>query len=224
MNKYFTFHPLKRKTKLYLFCFFFILGAHISTAQSTLVTGNVTSADDKSSLPGVSIIVKGTTQGVVTDADGNYSINAPANSTLVFSFIGYISEEVAVNNQTKIDVDLIMDIQELSQVVVVGYGTQKKSDVTGAISSVSKEDIANVRSANVVESMQGKVAGVDMSRAGGRAGAGYNILVRGTKSLTASNDPLYIVDGIQYTSNVDINPSDSSICADAVGGADNSAA
>jgi TonB-dependent starch-binding outer membrane protein SusC len=179
-----------------------------SFAQDTPVTGKVTSSDAKDGLPGVSIVIKGTTQGVVTDADGNYSINAAPNSTLVFSYIGYSAEEVQVNSRTKIDIAMVPDIQELSQVIVVGYGTQKKSDVTGAIASVSKEDIANVRSANVVESMQGKVAGVDMTRASGRAGSGYNIIVRGTKSLTASNDPLYIVDGIQYSSNVDINPND----------------
>jgi TonB-linked SusC/RagA family outer membrane protein len=178
-------------------------------AQDATISGTVTSADDNSPLPGVTILVKGTSNGTSTDANGAYRLTvSDPNGTLVFSFIGYTSQEVPINSRTTVDVTLAADITELNEVVVVGYGTMKRSDVTGAITSISQRDVSNVRSVNVVESMQGKVAGVDMTRASGRAGSGYNINVRGTRSLTASNDPLYIVDGIQYTSNVDINPGD----------------
>jgi TonB-linked SusC/RagA family outer membrane protein len=166
--------------------------------------------ENSEDLPGVNVVIQGTSEGTITDFEGNYQIEVPSEeSILIFSYVGYIQEAVSVSGRSVINVSLIPDLQELSEIIVVGYGTMKKSDVTGAITSIKKEDITAVRSANVVESLQGKAAGVDITRKNGRAGSGYDVRIRGTRSLTASNDPLYIVDGIQYgTSNIDINPND----------------
>ena len=188
--------------------YLFIFISSFTTAQNIPITGNVKSKADQQPLIGVNITIKGSATGTVSDIDGNFSFTAAPDATLVFEYTGFKSQEIAVNNQSQIVVVLSEDVEELNQIVVVGYGTMKKSDVTGSIASVAQKDISSVRSANVVEAMQGKVAGVDMSRASGRAGSNYNILLRGAKSLVASNDPLYIVDGIQYSSNVDINPND----------------
>lgn len=195
---------------IFLMLFPFSIGnaQEVPTAPDIKISGKVTSKTTGESLPVGTVLIKGTSKGTVTDLEGNFTIEAPSNATLVFSYTGYVTQEIPVNNQTQLNVTLSEDSKVLSEVIVVGYGTMKKRDVTGAITSISQKDISNVRSANVVEAMQGKVAGVDMSRSSGRAGSGYNILVRGARSLSASNGPLYIVDGIQYTSNVDINPND----------------
>lgn len=177
-------------------------------AQQKVITGKITDGETGEALPGVNISVEGTTQGTVTDVDGNYSISAEPAMKLVFSSIGYVSETIEVGNQTVIDVKLVPDIESLDEVVVIGYGTMKKSDLTGAVSSLKEEDIQSIKSSNAVEALQGKIAGVDMTRSDGRAGSGYNILIRGARSFSAGNDPIYIVDGIDYGSNVNINPND----------------
>lgn len=174
------------------------------------MSGKVTSADDQSSLPGVNVVVKGTTTGTVTDADGNYSISVPQNGTLVFSFIGYSPTEVAVDGRSTIDVAMSADIQQLSEVVVVGYGTVKKSDVTGSIVSVTGEELRSRPVMNAMEAIQGKAAGVDIT-SNERPGEVGQIRIRGVRSLTASNDPLYVVDGIPLMSSSGIetlNPLD----------------
>lgn len=178
-------------------------------AQGYNVSGTVTD-ENGASLPGVNVLIEGSNNGTVTDIDGEYTIKVPSEeSVLNFSYIGYNSESIGVDGRSVIDISLVPNITELTEVVVVGYGSMKKSDVTGAITSISKEDIADVKSSNAIESLQGKAAGVDLVRESGRAGAGYDVLVRGKRSLSASNEPLYIVDGVQYgTSNIDINPND----------------
>ncbi|MBN2612723.1 MAG: TonB-dependent receptor [Bacteroidales bacterium] len=178
-------------------------------AQEKTITGKITDGDTGEPLPGVNVVVDGTQQGTVTDIDGNYSIPVPSDqASLVFSFIGYNSETVAVAGQSVINIKLIPELQALDEVVVVGYGTMKKSDLTGAVSSIREEDIKSVKASNAVEALQGKIAGVDMTRSSGRAGSGYNILIRGERSFSAENDPIYIVDGIDYGSNININPND----------------
>ncbi len=159
------------------------------------ITGKITSAVDGAPLPGVNVSVKGTTVGTVSDIDGNYSLDADATSTLVFSFMGYITQEVAVNSQTVVNVSLAEDTKGIEEVVVVGYGVKKKSLVTGAISSVGGEDvIASVSRAEEV--MQGKASGVTVLANSGAPGTGMNVRIRGVGSNQKS-EPLYIVDGMK---------------------------
>ncbi|MDI3321175.1 SusC/RagA family TonB-linked outer membrane protein [Pinibacter soli] len=172
-----------------------------------IITGKVT--DEKGeALANVSVMVKGKSKGVSTNLQGLYSINADNNAVLVFSFIGYDAQEVAVGGRTTIDVSMVTNKKELEQVVVVGYGSVKKKDLTGAVVSIKGEEVKKVAGNNVMESVQGKMPGVDIVRTSGAAGAGVNITVRGNRSILAQNGPLFIVDGIQYSSYQDINPND----------------
>ncbi len=164
--------------------------------QTITVTGKVISSEDNEGLPGVNVIVKGTTQGTVTDVNGDYKIDVPsAETVLVFSSVGFIREEVTVGERNVIDISLTPDIQALNEIVVIGYGVQKKSDVTGAITSVSSEELTSRPVNNAVEAMQGRAAGVDVT-SNERPGTVGDITIRGLRSLTASNSPLYVVDGI----------------------------
>ena len=160
------------------------------------VQGKVIDAATDEPLPGVNILVKGTTTGTVTDIDGNYRLTAPDDTeTLVFSSVGYISEEVAISNQTVINLEMTPDTQSLSEVVVVGYGTQERADVTGAIGSVQSEEITNIPITTLEQGLQGQVAGVQVTQADATPGGGVTIRVRGGSSLSAGNEPLYVVDG-----------------------------
>ena len=174
------------------------------------VTGRVTSAEDEEPLPGVSILIKGQTVGTTTDIDGNYSLSVTSDAVLQYSYIGFITKEITVNNQSKIDVQLMPDLEELEEVVVVGYGVQKKSDVTGSMVSVSSKEL-NVRPVtNAFEALQGNAAGVDITNSD-RPGEVGSIRIRGVRSLNASSDPLYVVDGVPLMSSSAIetlNPKD----------------
>lgn len=169
-------------------------------SQTHQVRGKVTSYEDNSGLPGVNVLVRGTTTGTTTDVEGNYTLQVPGgNATLVFSYIGFVSEEIPVNSRSIIDVVLAPDIQQLSEIVVIGYGTVKKSDLTGAVSSVKSDEIKMAPVANVAEALQGRVAGMDIVRTSGRSGSEPLVTVRGNRSLGefgADNSPLYIIDGI----------------------------
>ncbi|HYG38944.1 MAG TPA: TonB-dependent receptor [Cytophagales bacterium] len=163
--------------------------------------------DDGEVLPGVSVVVKGTTIGTVTDISGNYSLSVPDGSaTLIFSFIGYLTEEVVVGNQTTINIKLVQDLQALSEVVVVGYGTQQKKDLTGAISVIKPQEIQKRQATTVAEAMQGLASGINV-RGGGRPGSEARIQIRGLKNLQNTN-PLYVIDGLITTANRDFNPND----------------
>jgi len=159
------------------------------------ITG-VVKSDDGEALPGVTIIVEGTTQGTTSNFNGEYSISAPTDGNLVFSFIGYLSETVPVNGQSKINVVLKQDIEELEQVVVIGYGTVKKSDLTGSVTSVKAEDLNPGANASVEQALQGRVAGVQISQKSNEPGGGLSISIRGSGSIQAGNEPLYVVDGV----------------------------
>lgn len=173
------------------------------------ITGQVTDLSTNETLPGVNVLVKGTTIGTVTDIEGNYRLTAPDDAkTLVFSSVGYTSEEVEIGNQTVINLELAPDIQSLSEVVVVGYGTQRKSDVTGSVARVSTEKTADLPNYSVLQSMQGQVPGVNITNPG-RPGEDPNLNIRGTNSLTAGNQPLVVVDGVIYNGSIsDFNPND----------------
>ena len=181
-----------------------------SFSQVKTISGQVTDQSTGESLPGVNILAKSTSTGTVTDIDGNYRLTvADEVATLVFSSIGYLTVEEAINNRNTINLNLAPDIQSLEEVVVVGYGTQKKSDVTGAVSSVSSEALAETPAGNVLQQSQGRLAGVDIVPNNGSPGADVQIRVRGNRSITAGNGPLYVIDGIPTTANIsDFNPND----------------
>src|SRR5690606_31170814 len=128
--------------------------------------------------------------------------------TLIFSFVGYATQELDINGRTLINVNLEVDTQDLGEVVVIGYGTVKKSDLTGSVVSIRDEDLTAIPVTNALEVLQGKVPGLDMTKSSGQAGAGLNFTIRGNRSLNAGNGPLILVDGIIYGSTMDVNPND----------------
>lgn len=185
-----------------------------SIGQSRTVTGTLTDGAGEA-LIGATIIVKGSTEGTVTDIDGTYSISVPGpDAILEFSYVGFTGQEVRVGNQSNISVTLAADAKTLDEFVVVGYGTQRKRDVTAAITTLSGENISAIPVASSVDAMKGQVAGVDVQATGGRPGQNPRIQIRGRRSIGASNDPLYVIDGIPQTSSegegaiFDINPQD----------------
>ena len=170
--------------------------------QTDAIRGRIVD-DTGAGLPGVNIIIKGTSNGTTSDADGRYVLNLPSgfsDGTLVFSFIGFSTQEQPIGGRSTIDVTLAADITALSEVVVVGYGTQEKRDVTASISSIDSDAITKVSTTNALESMKGQLAGVDVLQANGRPGSTPTITVRGRRSINASNDPLFVIDGIPMTS------------------------
>jgi TonB-dependent starch-binding outer membrane protein SusC len=179
-----------------------------AAAQQTKISGKVTDVTSGEELPGVNVLIKGTQKGVTTDAKGNFSIEANNGDILVFSFIGYLSEEVTINGQTSLTVTLAPDVKKLEEVVVIGYGVVKKRDLTGAVSSVKSEDVEKTTSSNALQAMQAKLPGINMRQSSGEAGSAIEITLRGKRSIAAENDPLILVDGVEYGSTLDINPSD----------------
>lgn len=174
-------------------------------AQTNTVTGIVKDFNGEL-LPGVNVIEKGTTNGAITDINGKYIINVSPDASLIFSYIGYLSEEQAVNNRSVIDIVMTPDIQQLGEIVVIGYGAVEKRDLTGSVASIKAEEITEVPTHNALEAIQGKAAGVDIVRSSGQAGAGVDIRIRGTRSIGGSNEPLYIIDGFQGGNINDLNP------------------
>ena len=182
-----------------------LLVATSSFAQNA-IKGKV-SAKDGESLVGVNVAIKGTTRGTNTDADGNYKLDVPNGSTLVFSYIGYLTKEVAVGSQTTINVTLETNDKILSEVVVVGYGSQTKKEVTGAVQTISSKEIKDLPVSQIGQKLQGQVAGVQINQTTGRPGQGMNIRIRGQLSVSGGSDPLYVVDGFPITGNIGaLNP------------------
>ncbi len=178
-----------------------------SSIYEVAVTGTVYE-ENGSPLPGVNVVVKGTTNGTVTDSQGKFSLNVPSNeSVLVFSFIGFVVQEVSLNGQTVVNVTLVADTQTLSEVVVVGYGTQEKKDVTGSISSVRGSDFANLPISTPQQALQGRAAGVNVVRNGGAPGDAGTIRIRGTGTVNDAN-PLIVIDGVPAGGLNDVNPND----------------
>lgn len=172
------------------------------------VTGVVTDVNNEP-LIGVSIAIEGNSGGTITDFDGRFTLDeVDSNATLVFSYIGYITQKVTVGNQQVLNVQMKEDNQTLEEVVVIGYGVQKKRDMTGSITSIKSKDITAIPTTNALEALQGKVAGLDLTTSSGQAGSTPNFTIRGERSLTASNAPLILVDGIDYGTSLDINPTD----------------
>lgn len=165
-------------------------------SQSKIVTGKVTAADDGSALPGVNIVEKGTSNGVISSVDGSFSLSVGDNSTLVFSFVGFTSKEVAVGTQSTINVALESDVTALSEVVVIGYGQVEKRDATGALVSLKPGDFNSGVISSPEQLIQGRAAGVQITSASGEPGSGVNIRIRGTSSVRSGNNPLFVVDGV----------------------------
>lgn len=183
--------------KFLLVCFLciFVLSAW---AQERVISGRVTSTDDGSSLPGVNVVVKGTTNGTVTDSDGKYSISVPSGGgSLIFSFIGLRAQEVAIGDRTTIDVSLALDVTQLSEVVVTALGVERESKTLGfSVKEVKNEELTVGRTTNVVNALSGKVAGVRVAGSNGMTGSSSAIFIRGFTTFTGSNQPLFVIDGI----------------------------
>lgn len=161
------------------------------------ITGVVISQEDQELLPGVSVLVKGTQRGTVTDLDGRFAIEASTGEVLVFSFVGYDSQEVTVqNNTSELQIELVPTLSDLGEVVVIGYGTQRKSDLTGAVGTVKGEVLQERPAASLNQALAGRIAGVNVSVNSGRPGGRANIRIRGNTSVSVSNNPLYVIDGV----------------------------
>jgi TonB-linked SusC/RagA family outer membrane protein len=180
-------------------------------AQQRSVSGKVTDSNNQS-LPGATVVIKGTTQGTITNADGDYTLgNIPEDATLVFSFVGMITQEIPVNGRTQINVNMEADYIGIEEVVAVGYGTMKKSDVTGSVSSVTPEQLVDRPVLNVGQALQNKISGVQViQQAAGDPGGRPQIRIRGTNSINTNSDPLFVVDGIVGVNNAleNLNPND----------------
>lgn len=193
------------------------------SAQDRVVTGKVTDSEDSSPLPGVNVLLEGTTNGTITDSNGNYSLTISDGNTLVFSFIGFETTTVSIGARSIIDLALNSDVLSLSEVVVTAFGIEQDKKALGyAVQQVSGDDIRNSAQSNIVNALQGKVAGVTINNGGGAAGAGASILIRGVTSLdpTRNNQPLFIIDGVpisNQTQATSVRPSAGSNQA-AVGG------
>ena len=186
----------------------FMTWTPLATGQQVSVSGIVTSNEDGLPLPGVNIVIKGSTSGAVSGIDGEYALSVPdASSVLVFSFIGFITQEITVNNRSRIDVVMQMDSQELEEFVFIGYGTQEKRDITGAISSISEATIVERQPVDVFDALQGQAAGVQINTEP-RPGGGASIRIRGTSTIQGGVDPLYVVDGAPVDNIDGINPND----------------
>ncbi|MBW3466458.1 SusC/RagA family TonB-linked outer membrane protein [Arthrospiribacter ruber] len=218
---------MRKNFTLLIFLFSAFCLGHHGFGQGMAVSGNVTSQEDGMPLPGVSILVQGTNTGTVTDIDGNYSINVPSgNSVLTFSFIGFGAETVRVNNRSTVDVVMSPDTEQLGEVVVTAFGlTQEKKKISFSQQEVGSAEILASREQNVVDALNAKVAGVQVTRQGGSAGAGSSIVIRGIQSISGQNQPLFVVDGVPINNSfrasigtsggvdyanraIDINPND----------------
>ncbi|GJM62787.1 SusC/RagA family TonB-linked outer membrane protein [Persicobacter diffluens] len=179
---------------------------HFSAFAQNQISGRVTDPNGEAII-GVNVVEKGTTNGTITDFDGNYQFQVSSGATITASFIGYTTEEMVVGNQSKIDFVLQEDVEELEEVIVIGYGVQKKSVVTGSIASIKAEEISATPAPNISQALQGRSPGVTVSNASGQPGAGINVRVRGV-GTTGNAQPLYIVDGMQVDDISFLNPTD----------------
>ena len=179
----------------------------LSVMQGKTIKGQILD-ETESSMIGVSVLVKGTTIGTVTDFDGNYTLEVPSGKNILeISYIGYKTKEITIGNNSLINIKMEPDTQALDEVVVIGYGTVKKRDLTGAVASMKNEDVTVAPTSNVMEALQGKIAGMDIVKSSGQVGEDVSILLRGSRSIYGSNEPLFIIDGIPGSYS-QVNPSD----------------
>ncbi len=193
--------------RILLITFMFVSAlATESWAQTRSVTGKVTSAEDGSTLPGVNVILKGTTTGTVTDIDGNYRVTVPEDGgTLVFSFIGFATQEVVVGARSVVDIQMESDVEQLGEVVVVGYGTQNRRDITGSIATVDDAAIRNQPVQSFDQALSGRLAGVQITNTSGLLADGVTVRIRGVNSISNSSQPLFVVDGVPLNNRTNVN-------------------
>lgn len=193
--------------KQYLLTLFCLCVSMIALAQQKTITGTVIDANNEPVI-GASVLEKGTSNGTITNLDGEYSLSVSAGATLVFSYIGYKTQEVSIGNKTTIKITLVEDSEQLDEVVVVGYGVQKKSSMTASVASVSAKEINKLVTSNVTSALQGRTPGVEVLQNGGEAGADVSILIRGAGTF-GSTEPLYIIDGAVSNNGINsLNPND----------------
>lgn len=213
-------HLSKKNVKIYwLFLLLLFVNQSFAAFNDSVeeknIKGQVVSASDNTPLIGVSVLIKGTGNGTITDFDGNYSINVKKGQTLVFSYIGYIEQNIVVSDQSEINISLKEDTEMLDEVVVIGYGTMKRSDLTGSVTSVNSEDLKKSVITSLDQALQGRAAGVSVTQNSGAPGGGISVSIRGINSLNG-NEPLYVIDGVAISGNTtsnssvlsSINPSD----------------
>lgn len=197
-----------KKFRLFLTCLALVFSG-VMSAQNIQVTGTVKDAATGEPIPYASVQVKGTRTGINTAENGTFSLSAPANGTLVISFIGYKTQEVLIQNRSSINIDLASDAVALDNVIVVAYGTAKKESFTGSAEVVKSDAIIKRSTSNVTKAIEGTVAGVQTTAGGGQPGSSASIRIRGFGSMKASNDPLYVVDGVPYDGQISaLNPND----------------
>lgn len=185
-----------------------VLLMSLTFVQAQSVSGIVTDAETGEPLTGVNVSLKNTSSGTVTDVDGRYSIEAAPSSTLVFSYIGYLSAEVKVDDQTYIDLKMFPSVTELQELVVVAYASQKKSDITSSVASIDEEELTDVTSPDVSTMLQGKAPGVQVVQGSGRPGASPSVRIRGLASINGSVSPLWVVDGVIVHGTPNLNPNE----------------
>ncbi len=186
-----------------------LFSVSISYGQGRVVTGTVTEADTGDPIPGANVVVKGTSSGSVTDIDGKYSVNiGQDDAILVFSFVGFVTQEITVGNQSIIDVSLASDVTALSEVVVTGYGTQEKKEITSSVASVKEEDFNVGMVNNPAQLIQGKVAGLTITKPGGNPNDDYTVRLRGVTTFGANQEPLVVIDGFIGASLSSVDPAD----------------
>ena len=185
----------------------FLCMTSFSYSQEKTIKGTVVSIEDNIPLPESSIVLKGTSKGVTTDFDGKYSIVANKGDILVFSYIGYLTQEVSVVDQSVIDVKLVANAQSLDEIVVIGYGKSSKKLLSSSISSVSSKELNDLPVSDIGSALQGKTTGVTIQTGNGQPGSAPNIVIRGGSSINKGSSPLFIIDGIQRSAD-DFNPDD----------------
>jgi iron complex outermembrane receptor protein len=191
-----------KSMKKYLLVLLSAFCVHFLTAQERTVSGKITDAESGETIPGANVIEKGTTNGTVTDFDGNYRLSVSEGATLTVSFVGYASQEIVVGSRSVIDVQLALDIQSLTEVVVIGYGEVEQADATGAVAAVSAKDFNQGLIASPEQLIAGKTAGVQISGNSGAPGDGVQLRIRGTNSIRSNNNPLFVVDGVPLAGGV----------------------
>lgn len=201
---------MKKQRKLSFLLVFLLCVSQpsLTFAQQLEITGKVTETESGEGIPGVSVLVKGTTRGAISDLDGSFSIRAGSEEVLVFSFLGYESVEQAVANRSVINIGLSPSLQALTEVVVVGYGTQERKEITSAVTSVKAENFNQGTVNDPRQLLQGKVAGLNIARPGGNPNSGFNIRLRGISSFGANAEPLVVIDGVIGASLSTVDPND----------------
>lgn len=199
----------KKTKRIYVNRIYFLLIALLLStvvfAQQVTVKGKVTDKENGDPLPGVSVLVKGAVKGTVTDVNGSYHLDVPPNATLIFTFIGYLKEEIIVSNQDVINIQLAQDIKSLGEVIVIGYGEAYKKEITGSIATVKGEDLQKMTVGNSADALQGRAAGIQVISNGGAPGAAPEILIRGVTSFNNDKSPLIVLDGIMLPTGTNLN-------------------